>query len=187
MFIETEITPNPKALKFIPDQPVLESGTIHFTDREKAKKSPLALTLFSIADVTGVLLAPGFISVTIKSGDWQARKPEILGLIMEHFTAGHPVVLEEEKAAASGKDSGEAGEEDSKIVLQIKAVLDEKVRPAVAQDGGDVIFSKFEDGIVYLHMQGACSGCPSSVVTLKSGIENLLKYYIPEVEEVRQT
>jgi len=184
MYIETEITPNPKALKFIPDQPVLESGTIHFTDRDKAARSPLAQTLFTIADVTGVLLAPSFIAVTITSGDWKARKPEILGLIMEHFTAGYPVVLDEVKAAP---ETHTAAEDDSEIVLQIKTILDEKVRPAVAQDGGEIVFSKFEDGIVYLQLQGACSGCPSSIVTLKSGIENLLKYYIPEVEEVRQT
>ena len=184
MYIETEITPNPKALKFIPDQPVLESGTFHFTDRDKAARSPLAQTLFTIADVTGVLLAPSFISVTITSGDWKARKTEILGLIMEHFTAGFPVMLDEEVETPEA-DTG--NEDDSEIVLQIKAVLDEKVRPAVAQDGGEIVFSKFEDGIVYLQLQGACSGCPSSIYTLKNGIENLLKYYIPEVEEVRQT
>ena len=183
MFIETEVTPNPNALKFIPDRPVLESGTIHITDRDQAAKSPLAMTLFTIEDVTGVLLAPSFISVTIASGDWKARKPEILGLLVDHFTAGFPIVLEDDKPeAAPDIETGE----DSEIVSQIKTVLDEKVRPAVAQDGGDIVFSKFEDGIVYLQLQGACSGCPSSVSTLKNGIENLLKYYIPEVEEVRQ-
>lgn len=183
MFIETEITPNPKSLKFIPDRPVLEAGTVHFTNRKEAERSPLAHALFVNDDVTGVLLAPSFVSVTIKSADWQTMKPEILGVIMEHFTAGRPVLLEEKEKKSPAEP---LGEEDSEVVLQIKAVLDEKVRPAVAQDGGEIVFSKFEDGIVFLQLQGACAGCPSSIYTLKTGIENLLKYYVPEVEEVRQ-
>ncbi len=181
MFIETETTPNPLSLKFIPDRPVLAKGTRHFTNAEAAKVSPLAGALFVRPEVAGVLLAPDFISVTLKDGDWGEMKAVVLGVIMEHFTAGHPVLLEE-----APEPEETPGGEDSELVTQIKTLLDEKVRPAVAQDGGDIIFRKFEGGVVYLTMQGSCHGCPSSVVTLKNGIENLLKYYIPEVEEVRQ-
>lgn len=183
MFIETEQTPNPRSLKFIPDRPVIDKGTVHFTDPGKAEASPLAQALFTLKEVTGVLLAPSFVSVTIKGNDWKAAKPAILGVLMEHFTSGNPAILED---TAPPKDQNASEEGDSDVVLQIRTILDEKVRPAVARDGGDVIFSKFEDGIVYLNMQGACSGCPSSIYTLKSGIENLLKYYIPDVQEVRQ-
>lgn len=182
MFIETETTPNPQSLKFIPDKPVLEKGTVHITTREEAKASPLAEALFGLDGVSGVLLAPDFLSVTLDQGDWGKMKAKVLGVIVEHFSSGRPVLLE---AAAPAKPAKAAGE-DSEIVLQIKQILEEKVRPAVARDGGDVVFDSFEDGVVYLNMQGACSGCPSSVYTLKNGIENLLKYYIPEVEEVRQ-
>jgi len=181
MFIETETTPNPLSLKFIPDQPVLEKGTRHFTNAEEASASPLVQALFSHPSVAGVLLAPEFISVTLKEGDWGEMKALVLGAIMEHFTSGQPMLLEE-AAAEVVEEEGE----DSELVQQIKTLLDEKIRPAVAQDGGDIIFQKFEDGVVFLTMQGACQGCPSSVVTLKNGIENLLKYYIPEVQEVRQ-
>lgn len=181
MFIETETTPNPLSLKFIPDLPVLEKGTRHFTSAEEAGASPLAQALFSYSNVAGVLLAPDFLSVTLKTDDWGDMKVLVLGAIMEHFTSGKPILIEEAKAEVAPPEG-----EDSEQVRQIKALLDEKVRPAVAQDGGDIIFQKFEDGVVYLIMQGACQGCPSSVVTLKSGIENLLKYYIPEVKEVRQ-
>ncbi|MCH8081299.1 MAG: NifU family protein [Proteobacteria bacterium] len=183
MFIETEQTPNPRSLKFIPDRPVIEKGTVHFTDSGKAEASPLAQALFALKEVTGVLLAPSFISVTIKGNDWKEAKPAILGVLMDHFTSGKPAILE---TAVKEPEPKKDSEEDNEIVQQIRTILDEKVRPAVAKDGGDVIFSKFEDGIVYLVMQGACSGCPSSIYTLKSGIENLLKYYIPDVQEVRQ-
>jgi len=183
MFIETEATPNPQTLKFIPDQPVMEKGTVHITDPGKAENAPLAKALFALDAVTGVLLAPSFVSVSIKGDDWGQAKPAILGVLMDHFTSGQPAVLKmPEKEKAKTKPGGE----DSEIVLQIRTILDEKIRPAVAKDGGDVVFDSFEEGIVYLNMQGACSGCPSSVYTLKNGIENLLKYYIPEVTEVRQ-
>ena len=181
MFIETETTPNPLSLKFIPDRPVLEKGTRHFTNAEDAGASPLAQALFSHGNVAGVLLAPEFLSVTLKEGDWGDMKPKVLGAIMDHFTSGQPVLLEE-----APEETKEPAGEDTELVKQIKTLLDEKVRPAVAQDGGDIIFQRFEEGVVYLTMQGSCQGCPSSVVTLKNGIENLLKYYIPEVLEVRQ-
>lgn len=181
MFIETETTPNPLSLKFIPDRPVLEKGTRHFTNAEEASVSPLAEALFSHPSVAGVLFAPEFLSVTLKEGDWSDMKPRVLGAIMDHFTSGQPILLEEAKEEEN-EDQGE----DSELVQQIKTLLDEKVRPAVVQDGGDILFQKFEDGVVFLTMQGSCQGCPSSVVTLKNGIENLLKYYIPEVKEVRQ-
>ena len=184
MFIETEQTPNPKSLKFIPDRPVLEKGTVHITDEQGAANSPLAQALFAFDNVAGVLLAPGFVSVTLKEDDWVDMKPKVLNAIMGHFTSGQPVLL---KPVEAPKKEASTDEGDPDIVNQIKTILDEKVRPAVAQDGGDVVFDRFEDGVVYLHMQGACSGCPSSVYTLKSGIENLLKYYVPEVTEVRQT
>jgi len=183
MFIETEATPNPRTLKFIPDQPVMEKGTVHFTDPEKVENAPLAKALFALDDVTGVLLAPSFVSVSIVGDDWKKAKPAILGVLMDHFTSGQPAIL---KMPEKQKTKAKAEGEESGIVLQIRTILDEKIRPAVARDGGDVVFESFEEGIVYLHMQGACSGCPSSVYTLKNGIENLLKYYIPEVTEVRQ-
>lgn len=183
MFIETEATPNPKTLKFIPDRPVMEKGTVHITTPSQAENSPLAQALFTLKEVTGVLLAPSFVSVSIKGGDWRAAKPAILGVLMDHFTSGAPATL---KMPEKEQVKAKPGEEDNEIVLQICTILDEKVRPAVARDGGDVVFSSFEDGIVYLNMQGACAGCPSSIYTLKNGIENLLKYYIPEVTEVRQ-
>lgn len=185
MLIETERTPNPNTLKFIPDRPVMEKGTIHYTGPEEAEGSPLASALFSFPEVSGVLLAPGFVSVSLHQGDWTTMKGEILEALLAHFTSGKPAVVTPPKAEKSENKSGKAGEGDSEVVAQIKAVLEEKVRPAVAKDGGDITFSKFEDGVVYLHLKGACSGCPSSVYTLKQGIENLLKYYIPEVNEVR--
>lgn len=180
MFIQTEQTPNPATLKFLPGREVMPAGTADFPSVEAAKRSPLAERLFGIDGVAGVFFGSDFITVT-KAGDrdWHLMKPAILGAIMEHFTAGKPIVLGSEAAAAS-----EAGEE-SEVVAQIKELIDTRVRPAVAQDGGDIIFDSFEDGVVYLHMQGSCSGCPSSTATLKAGIENMLRHYIPEVVEVR--
>ena len=181
MFIQTEQTPNPATLKFLPGRDVMGAGTADFPDPESAKRSPLAERLFQIEGVNGVFLGSDFITVT-KAGEteWHLVKPAILGVIMEHYTAGRPTVLE--PAAGEGQ---EAGGEDSEVVQQIKELLDTRVRPAVAQDGGDIIFRSYEDGIVYLMMQGACSGCPSSTATLKMGIENMLRHYIPEVVEVR--
>lgn len=178
MFIQTEATPNPATLKFIPGQEVLVTGSADFPNVEAASRSPLARRLFEVESVERVFFGTDFISVTKSDGEWPHLKPAILGVIMEHFTAGLPVIDE----VASTDD----GAEESDIVRQIKELLDTRVRPAVAQDGGDIVFHNFEDGIVYLHMQGACAGCPSSTMTLKHGIENMLKHYIPEVVEVQQ-
>ena len=180
MLVQTEATPNPASLKFIPGVHVMERGTANFPDDESAGRSPLAQRLFEIDGVSGVFLGTEFITVSKRDDkDWQAMKPLILGVIMEHFTAGHPVLHEDETPAAA-----EARGEDDPAVAQIKELLDTRVRPAVAQDGGDIVFRRFEDGIVYLHMQGACSGCPSSTATLRHGIENLLKHYLPEIARV---
>ncbi|MDH3593465.1 MAG: NifU family protein [Rhodospirillales bacterium] len=182
MFIQTEATPNPATLKFLPGRDVMQSGTANFPDRESAARSPLAERLFQVDGLTGVFLGSDFITVT-KADDreWHLLKPAILGVIMEHFTAGRPVVLGEEHQSTQGSDS----EEDSEVVAQIKELINTRVRPAVAQDGGDIVFHGFENGVVLLHMQGACAGCPSSTATLKMGIENMLRHYIPEVVEVR--
>jgi Fe-S cluster biogenesis protein NfuA len=182
MFIQTEPTPNPATLKFLPGRPVMNRGTANFTDANAAGGSPLAERLFSLPDVAGVFFGADFITVTkSEEGDWYQLKPAILAVIMEHFTAGRPVFAAgESEAEAPGSD-----EEDDEVVSQIKELLETRVRPAVAQDGGDIIFHDFEDGVVYLHMQGSCSGCPSSTATLKAGIENMLRHYIPEVTEVR--
>jgi Fe-S cluster biogenesis protein NfuA len=183
MFIQTEQTPNPATLKFLPGLPVMTSGTANFTSEEAARVSPLAERLFSLPEVTGVFLSTDFITVSkTEDSDWYRLKPAVLAVIMEHFTAGRPVLL----ADAGHQPVTPGSEEDEdEIVAQIKELLETRVRPAVAQDGGDIIFHDFEDGVVYLHMQGSCSGCPSSTATLKAGIENLLRHYIPEVAEVR--
>jgi Fe-S cluster biogenesis protein NfuA len=179
MFIQTEETPNPATLKFLPGRDVMETGTADFRDGESARRSPLAERLFQIEGVSGVFLGSDFITVTKdEDREWFLLKPAILGVVMEHFTAGRPILL-------AGAEALESSEEDSEIVSQIRELIDTRVRPAVAQDGGDILFSRFEDGIVYLHMQGACQGCPSSTATLKMGIENMLRHYIPEVVEVR--
>lgn len=183
MFIQTESTPNPATLKFLPGQTVLEMGTADFPSTEAAAASPLAQRIFDIQGVSGVFLGNDFVSVT-KSDDseWDHIKPGILGAIMTHYQSGAPVMNEDGQAAGGHADhSGEDGE----IVAQIKELLDTRVRPAVAQDGGDITFHGFERGVVYLQMQGACAGCPSSTMTLKMGIENLLRHFIPEVTEVR--
>ena len=178
MFIQTEETPNPAALKFLPGRPVLEDGVADFIDRQEAGRSPLARLLFEIDGVAGVFLATEFVTVT-KAGDknWQTLKPMVLGAIMDHYTSGETTLDPSAEGAAGTAD-------DSEIVTQIKELLDTRVRPSVAGDGGDIIFRSFEDGVVYLHMQGSCSGCPSSTATLKHGIENLLRYYVPEVQAV---
>jgi Fe-S cluster biogenesis protein NfuA len=184
MFIQTELTPNPATLKFLPGRAVIDSGTANFTDAATAAaRSPLAERLFAVGGVTGVFLGGDFITVTKdEDSDWYQLKPAVLGIVMEHFTAGRPVLLATEGVVENGAEAGEA---DDEIVTQIKELLETRVRPAVAQDGGDIIFHDFTDGVVFLHMQGSCSGCPSSTATLKAGIENMLKHYIPEVQEVR--
>ena len=178
MFIQTESTPNPATLKFLPGCQVMAKGTANFTDVEAATPSPLAQTLFGIEGVSGVFLGSDFVTVTKVDGtEWDSLKPRVLGAIMEHFAAGKAVIDEAATVEA------ETGGDD--LETQIKELLDTRVRPAVAQDGGDIVFRSFEDGIVYLYMQGACAGCPSSTATLKHGIENMLRYYVPEVVEVR--
>jgi Fe-S cluster biogenesis protein NfuA len=181
MFIQTESTPNPATLKFLPGQAVLGQGAADFTHAEAAAKSPLAQAIFATDGVTGVFLGADFVTVTKRDDiDWAHIKPAILGAIMEHYQSGRPAM---EGAAEEGHATQDGP--DSEIVDQIKELLDTRVRPAVAQDGGDITFHGFDRGVVYLHMKGACAGCPSSTLTLKMGIENLLRHYIPEVTEVR--
>ncbi|WP_319825747.1 NifU family protein [Thalassovita sp.] len=183
MFIQTESTPNPATLKFLPGQTVLEMGTADFPTAEGAEKSPLAQRIFAVNGVNGVFFGTDFVTVTKADNvEWDHIKPAILGAIMEHFQSGQPVMTGDEGGA--GGHAAHDGP-DAEIVGQIKELLDTRVRPAVAQDGGDITFHGFDRGVVYLHMQGACAGCPSSTLTLKMGIENLLRHYIPEVTEVR--
>jgi len=177
MFIQTELTPNPSTLKFIPGELVLGMSTANFTSKDAAAESPLALALFDTQNVTGVFLGSDFISVTKAEGcDWESIKTEILTAIMEHYVSEKPM-MSDVKATVVDEDEDE-------IVKQIRELIDTRVRPSVAQDGGDIIFRGFEDGIVKLEMHGACSGCPSSAITLKNGIESMLKHYIPEIESV---
>ncbi|NQZ13368.1 MAG: NifU family protein [Alphaproteobacteria bacterium] len=185
MFIQTEQTPNPLTIKFLPGKTVMERGVAEFTSKEKAVESPLAEQLFQLGDVTGVFFGSDFVSVTKdEEASWETLKTRIMAVIMEHFTIGQPLFAEgfspQEKESASEDD-------DDEITAQIKELLDTRVRPMVAMDGGDIVFEKFEDGVVYLQMRGACSGCPSATMTLKSGVENMLRHYVPEVLEVRQS
>ncbi|WP_048648291.1 NifU family protein [Nitratireductor soli] len=188
MFIQTEATPNPATLKFLPGRVVLEEGTADFREAEAAgEASPLAGHLFEVPGVTGVFFGYDFITVTKDGGpDWQHLKPAILGTIMEHFMSGQPVMA----SAGPGIPSSEEGEfydaADEEIVSTIKELLETRVRPAVAQDGGDITFRGYEKGTVFLHMKGACAGCPSSTATLKHGIQNLLHHFVPEVRQVEQ-
>ncbi len=185
MFIQTEATPNPATLKFLPGKPVLGSGTMEYRDADAATGSPLASRLFTIDGVTGVFFGSDFISVTKDTGDWQHLKPAILGAIMEHYMSGAEVV-EGDQTANDVNPSEEFFEpEDEATVNTIKELLDTRVRPAVAQDGGDITFQGYREGIVYLSLRGACAGCPSSTATLQHGIENLLKHFVPEVQGVR--
>lgn len=185
MFIETEATPNPATLKFLPGQDVMGArGTADFTSAETAGRSPLAESLFALDGVARVFLGADFVTVTkADSADWQALRPVVLGTIMEHAMAGRPVLLGEDGEADEAEDTDPA---DAEVVAQIKELLDTRVRPAVAGDGGDIVFRGFRDGIVKLRMQGACSGCPSSRATLKHGVENMLRHYVPEVMAVEQ-
>jgi Fe-S cluster biogenesis protein NfuA len=184
MFIQTEPTPNPAALKFLPGRTVLSHGTLDIRDREAAAQSPLAERLFEITGVSGVFFGADFISVTKASGEWQQLKPAILGAIMEHFMSGTPLVRGEAGAASDGGDEF-FDSKDAETVSIIKELIETRVRPAVENDGGDITFRGFKDGVVFLDMKGACSGCPSSTATLRHGIQNLLRHYVPDVVEVR--
>jgi Fe-S cluster biogenesis protein NfuA len=183
MFIQTEETPNPAALKFLPGKAVLDSGVADFTSRDAAQRSPLARLLFEIDGVAGVFLGSDFVTVT-KTADktWQVLKPMVLGAVMDHFTSGAPVM----ETAENESDDEEFNDDgvDVEIISQIKELIDTRVRPAVAQDGGDIIYKGFKNGTVYLNMRGSCAGCPSSTATLKMGIENMLRHYVPEVLQV---
>jgi Fe-S cluster biogenesis protein NfuA len=183
MFIQTEATPNPATMKFLPGRVVLESGTLDLRGRDEAARSPLAQRLFDVAGVSGVFFGSDFIAVTKGEAEWPQLKPMILGAIMEHYMSGAALLN-----ASAGED--ESGDEffdsaDAETVATIKELIDTRVRPAVANDGGDITFRGFKDGIVYLNMKGACSGCPSSTATLRHGIQNLLRHFIPDVVEVR--
>ncbi len=182
MFIQTESTPNPATLKFLPGQAVMPAGTADFPTEDSSATSPLARRIYGAGGVRGVFLGPDFVTVTKDDDvDWSHIKPGILGAIMEHYQSGQPVIEGNDGAVGHADHDGP----DAEIVGQIKELLDTRVRPAVAQDGGDITFHGFDRGVVYLYMQGACAGCPSSTMTLKMGIENLLRHYIPEVTEVR--
>jgi Fe-S cluster biogenesis protein NfuA len=183
MFIQTEPTPNPATLKFLPGRLVLEEGTLNLPTVDDAKKSPLAQRLFAIQGVGGVFYGSDFITVTKTEGEWPQLKPAILGAIMEHYMSGAPLIASEETDVASDDEFFE--EKDAETVATIKELIETRVRPAVANDGGDITFRGFKEGVVYLHMQGSCSGCPSSTATLKHGIQNLLRHFVPDVVEVR--
>ena len=182
MFIQTEATPNPATLKFLPGRPVLGDGVLDMPDPSDAAKSPLAERLFALPGVSGVFLGGDFITVTKADGEWQHIKPAILGAIMEHFMSGVPI-LADGAGAAAADEFFEA--KDADTVATIKELIETRVRPAVANDGGDITFRGFKDGVVYLDMKGSCSGCPSSTATLKHGIQNLLRHFVPDVVEVR--
>ncbi len=186
MFIQTETTPNPATLKFLPGRSVLASGTLDMPDKASAAKSALAERLFKIPDVSGVFFGSDFITVSKSAGEWQQLKPAILGAIMEHFMSGAPILKVEEQADAAQSDEFYDAA-DAETVATIKELIETRVRPAVANDGGDITFRGFKDGIVYLDMKGSCSGCPSSTATLKHGIQNLLRHFVPDVVEVRPT
>ena len=191
MLIETEITPNPATLKFLPGRAVMPSGTRDFATPEAAEGSPLASALFSLGDVEGVFFGQDFISVTKAPGgaEWRTLKPEVLGILVDHFASGaplfqagaaHDILVADDAEGAFPEDPA-----DAEVVTQIRDLIDTRVRPAVARDGGDILYRGFDKGIVYVALQGACSGCPSSMATLKNGIEQLMKHYVPEVVEVR--
>lgn len=185
MFIQTEETPNPATMKFLPGRAVMAKGTLEIGEAKEASVSPLAEALFKIDGVKGVFLAHEFVTVTKASDkEWQVLKPAILTTIMDHYTNNRPIIGAAHEGATT--EDTTAPSDDSDVAKQIREILDVKVRPAVAQDGGDITFQSFEDGIVYLNLKGSCAGCPSSTATLKVGIENMLKHYIPEVREVRQ-
>jgi Fe-S cluster biogenesis protein NfuA len=183
MFIQTETTPNPATLKFLPGRTVLATGTLDMRDKSEAVRSPLAERLFDVEGVGGVFLGSDFITVTKTDGEWPQLKPAILGVIMEHFMSGAPVVADDADQGSEAAEFFEAGDADT--VATIKELIETRVRPAVANDGGDITFRGYRDGVVYLAMKGSCSGCPSSTATLKHGIQNLLRHFVPDVTEVR--
>jgi Fe-S cluster biogenesis protein NfuA len=187
MFIQTEPTPNPATLKFIPGRAVLDTGTMEFSSREAAARSPLAERLFGVPGVTGVFYGSDFVTVTKADGDWQHLKPAILGAIMEHYMSGAPLLAEGSAGNDEAADEEDEffSESDADTVAQIKDLIETRVRPAVANDGGDITFRGFKDGVVYLNMKGSCAGCPSSTATLQHGIQNLLRHFVPDVVEVR--
>jgi Fe-S cluster biogenesis protein NfuA len=189
MYIETEATPNPATFKFLPGRQVMSAGTREFTSPEEAEASPLAAMLFGVGDVTGVFFGRDFISVTAAPGtDWTQLKPQVVATLLDHFVSEAPLFGGGEAGAISvPAEDEDVGDDpaDADIVAQIRDLIETRVRPAVAGDGGDIIYRGFREGVVYLTMQGACSGCPSSTATLKQGIEGLLKHYVPEVTEVR--
>jgi Fe-S cluster biogenesis protein NfuA len=184
MFIQTEATPNPASLKFLPGRIVLGTGTAEYRNADEADGSPLAQRLFAVPGVSGVFLGNDFITVTKNETEWQHIKPAVLGAIMEHFLSGMPVLREEPEDESGGEEFFE--EADGETVATIKDLIETRVRPAVAQDGGDITFRGFRDGVVYLNMRGSCAGCPSSTATLKHGIENLLRHFVPEVREIQE-
>jgi len=183
MFIQTETTPNPASLKFLPGRIVLGNGTAEYRTSDEADGSPLATRLFAVPGVGGVFLGGDFITVTKADGEWQHLKPAVLGAIMEHFLSGMPV-LRTEPTATGGAEF--FAPEDAETVATIKELIETRVRPAVAQDGGDITFQGFREGVVYLNMRGSCAGCPSSTATLKHGIQNLLRHFVPEVREIQE-
>ncbi len=189
MLIETETTPNPATLKFLPDRIVMDAGTRDFATPEEAEASPLADMLFALGDVTGVFFGRDFVSVTAAPGvEWHSLKPDVLAILLDHFAANMPLFRQGSAGFSVPADDAPIATDDpadAEIVAQIRELIDTRVRPAVANDGGDIVYRGFDKGKVYLRMQGACAGCPSSSATLKSGIEQLLKYYVPEVTEVR--
>ena len=187
MFIQTEATPNPATLKFIPGRAVLGSGTMEFTSREAAARSPLAEKLFGVPGVTSVFYGADFVTVTKDASDWQHLKPAILGAIMEHYMSGAPLLADGSVQSDEAADEEDEffSDDDAETVATIKDLIETRVRPAVANDGGDITFRGFKDGIVYLNMKGSCAGCPSSTATLQHGIQNLLRHFVPDVVEVR--
>ena len=187
MFIQTEATPNPATLKFIPGRTVLDTGTMEFSNREAASRSPLAERLFAVQGVTGVFYGSDFVTVTKDDSDWQHLKPAILGAIMEHYMSGAPLLVDGTAGNDEALDEEDEffSEADAETVATIKDLIETRVRPAVANDGGDITFRGFKDGMVYLNMKGSCAGCPSSTATLQHGIQNLLATFHPDVVEVR--
>ncbi|NBV93976.1 MAG: NifU family protein [Methylocystaceae bacterium] len=186
MFIQTETTPNPATLKFLPGQSVLGQGALEFHEPNAAEKAPLAQALLGIKGVKAVMYGSDFVSVTKDETDWAHLKPAILGTIMEHFTSGAPLLTDPDLSPSEGQENEFFDPADEQIVATIKELIETRVRPAVANDGGDIVFKGYRDGIVYLAMKGACSGCPSSTATLRNGIENLLRHFLPEIKSVEK-